>query len=299
MTFKNAVGLAAPHTWAASVFPVLLGSLLSVALAGRFDPFVFAPLLGAAVLLQASVNTINDYYDFVKGVDLKENSDEPDDAVLLYNNINPKRVLLLGVIYMGAAALLGLYPVYRGGVLTLLLGAVGCLVVVAYSAGKRPISYLPLGELVSGGVLGGLLTAAAFSAFTGRVDPRVFPLSAPLIIGIGLIMMTNNTCDIERDRRSGRRTLPALLGRERARRLYRLFAGLWLLSILASVLLRFPMGAPAACLALASAAPAMLRLFRAPLIPMRRGACMGAVMRAVIWTSCSYLTGIAAHILSV
>jgi 1,4-dihydroxy-2-naphthoate octaprenyltransferase len=298
MTFKNALGLAAPHTWAASVFPVLLGSLLSVALAGRFDPLVFPPLLGAAVLLQSSVNTINDYYDFIKGVDLRENSDEPADAVLIYNDINPKRVLLLGALYMGAAMLFGIYPIYRGGFCTLLLGAVGCLTVVAYSAGKRPVSYLPLGELVSGGVLGGLLTAAAFSAFTGRVDPRVFPLSAPLIIGIGLIMMTNNTCDIERDRRSGRRTLPALLGRTRARRLYRLLAGLWILSILASTAVCFLRGAPAACLVLALSGPAMLRLFRAPLVPRRRGACMAAVMRAVVWTSCSYLAGIAAHILS-
>ncbi|MDR2133411.1 MAG: prenyltransferase [Clostridiales Family XIII bacterium] len=296
MTFKNAAGLAAPHTWAASVFPVLLGSLLSVALAGRFDALVFLPLLGAAVLLQASVNTLNDYYDFVKGVDLKENSDEPDDAVLIHNRINPRHALLLGVFYMGAAALLGIYPIYRGGLCTFLLGAAGCLVVVAYSAGKRPISYLPLGELVSGGVMGGLIPAAAFSALAGRVDPRVFSLSLPLIVGIGLIMMTNNTCDIERDERAGRKTLPALLGRTRARRLYRLLAALWLVSILAPAALRFPKGALATCAILALASPALLRLFRAPLVPALRGPCMRAVMRAMIWTSCAYLAGIAAHI---
>jgi 1,4-dihydroxy-2-naphthoate octaprenyltransferase len=297
MTFKNAVGLAAPHTWAASVFPVLLGSLLSVALAGRFDPLVFPPLIGAAVLLQASVNTLNDYHDFIRGVDLRENSDEPDDAVLIYNNIDPKRVRLLGACFMGAAVLLGLYPVYRGGPVTLLLGVVGCLTVVAYSAGKRPVSYLPLGEAVSGGVLGGLLTAASFSAFTGRVDPRVWPLSVPLIVGIGLIMMTNNTCDIERDRRADRKTLPALLGRERTRRLFRICTGFWGFSILALTLLFFHRGAPASCLGLALSGPALLRLLRAPLVPALRSACMGAVMRAVLWTSCAYLAGIATHIL--
>jgi 1,4-dihydroxy-2-naphthoate octaprenyltransferase len=109
-------------------------------------------------------------------------------------------------------------------------------------------------------------------------------------------MMTNNTCDIERDRRSGRKTLPALLGRTRARRLYRLFAGLWILSIPAATALRFPKGALASCLALALSGPVLLRLFRAPLVPALRGACMGAVVNAVIWTSCSYLAGIAVHI---
>jgi 1,4-dihydroxy-2-naphthoate octaprenyltransferase len=198
---------------------------------------------------------------------------------------------------MGAACFFGLYPVYRGGPVTLLLGVVGCLVVIAYSAGKRPISYLPLGELVSGVVMGGLITAAAFSALAGRADPRVPLLSLPLIVGIGLIMMTNNTCDIERDRRSGRGTLPALLGRTRARRLYRLLAGLWVLSIPALTFAHFPGGLLAGCLVLAPAAPALLRLFRAPLVPARRGACMGAVISAMIWLSCSYLAGIAAHIL--
>ncbi|MDR1573190.1 MAG: prenyltransferase [Clostridiales Family XIII bacterium] len=297
MTVKNAAGLAAPHTWAASVFPVLLGTLLSAALTGQFDSLVFWPLLCAAVLLQSSVNTLNDYYDFIKGADLKENSDEPSDAVLVYNDIDPKHVLRLGFFFMTAAILFGLYPVCRGGFGTLLLGAVGCLVIVAYSAGKHPISYLPLGELVSGCVMGALLTAAAFSALAGRIDPMVLPLSAPLVLGIGLIMMTNNICDIERDRRSGRRTLPALMGRERARRLYRQLAGLWILSILTAVLLRFPKGAFVMISVLAMSVPALFRLFRAPLVPAERGPCMGAVMRAMIWLSCAYLAGIAAYIL--
>jgi 1,4-dihydroxy-2-naphthoate octaprenyltransferase len=274
-----------------------LGTLLSAALAGRFDPLVFCPLLCAAVLLQSSVNTLNDYYDFVKGTDLKENSDEASDAVLIYNDIDPRHVLRLGFLYMGAAALFGVYPIYRGGLDVFLLGVVGCLTIVAYSAGKRPISYLPLGELVSGGVMGGLLTAAAFSAFAGRIDPRVWPLSAPLVVGIGLIMMTNNICDIERDLRSGRRTLPALLGRTRARRLYRLLAGFWVLSVLALALLFFPKGALPAVSVLALSIPSLSRLFRAPLVPARRGSSMGAVMRAMIGLSCAYLASIATHIL--
>ncbi|MDR1573279.1 MAG: prenyltransferase [Clostridiales Family XIII bacterium] len=297
MTLKNAVGLAAPHTWTASVFPVLLGTLLSAVLTGQFKAPVFWLLLCAAVLLQSSVNTFNDYYDFVKGTDLKENSDEPADAVLIYNDIDPKHVLRLGSLYMGTAALFGLYPIYRGGLGTFLLGAVGCLVILAYSAGKHPISYLPLGELVSGGVMGGLLPTAVFSAFAGYIDLRVLPLSVPLIVGIGLIMMTNNTCDIERDRRSGRRTLPALLGRSAARRLYRLLAGVWVLSMLALVLLCFPKGALPAASVLAMSGPALARLFLSPLVPERRGPCMGVVTRAMIGLSCSYLAGIAGHIL--
>ncbi|MDR1068379.1 MAG: hypothetical protein LBL36_03930, partial [Clostridiales Family XIII bacterium] len=43
--------------------------------------------------------------------------------------------------------------------------------------------------------------------------------------------MTNNICDIERDSASGRRTLPVLLGRRRARSVYGVLALLWYLPI--------------------------------------------------------------------
>ena len=52
--------------------------------------------------------------------------------------------------------------------------------------------------------------------------------SLPFILGIALIMMSNNGCDIEKDIRAGRRTLPALLGRERTLGLYRGLMGIWL-----------------------------------------------------------------------
>ena len=41
-------------------------------------------------------------------------------------------------------------------------------------------------------------------------------------------MMTNNTSDIEKDRQAKRRTLPALLGRTKAVRLYRAAVWVWM-----------------------------------------------------------------------
>jgi len=221
LNIRHVIGLACPHTWVASIFPVLLGAVLAFALAGEFSWFVFALLVMACVLLQSSVNTLNDYFDFVKGNDLVENSDDPDDAVLVYNNLDPRQVRRLGFYFMAAAVLLGIYPVYRGGLVTLLIGLCGCLIVLFYSSGRKPISHLPLGEIVSGTVMGGLITVAAFSAFTTYAKWEVLYLAAPLFFAISLIMMTNNTCDIERDALIGRKTLPILLGRSRVKSIYR------------------------------------------------------------------------------
>ncbi|MDR0850976.1 MAG: prenyltransferase [Clostridiales Family XIII bacterium] len=296
LTIKHALGLAAPHTWVASVFPVLLGTALSFALTGQFSVLIFLLLLAASVLLQSSVNTINDYYDFVKGTDNLENSDDPSDAILIYNNINPRSVIGLGVCYMGIAILFGLYPVYRGGLDTLLLGVIGCFVIIAYSAGPHPISSLPLGEPVSGIVMGGLLTAAAFSAFTGSVPPKVFLLSLPLILAIGLIMMTNNICDIERDTVTSRKTLPVCLGRPRARLLYRIISALWILLILALILIYFPKGILVTGVILILSIPVWLKLFRASFVPELRGAGMGTIVKSNLCLNCAYIGGIAAQI---
>ena len=45
-------------------------------------------------------------------------------------------------------------------------------------------------------------------------------------------MMTNNTCDIEKDIPVGRQTLPAKLGREKARNAYHALVVAWLAAIM-------------------------------------------------------------------
>jgi 1,4-dihydroxy-2-naphthoate octaprenyltransferase len=294
LTFKHAVNLAAPHTWPASIFPVLLGAGLALAYAGSFSLAIFMPVLAASILLQASVNTINDYYDFVKGTDLEENSDDPDDAVLVYNNVNPRHVRRLGFGFMAAAVLLGLYPVYRGGLVTLIIGACGCLVIVVYSAGKKPLSYLPLGEIVSGTVMGGLITVAVFSALSGYAGYEIFLLSIPLILGIGLIMMTNNICDIERDSLVGRRTMPVLLQRRRARVVYLCCSALWLISIIVCVAVRFQ-GGLVLLLLIPLTFPVWRRLAGSPLTPERRRECMGAIITANLCANSVYVAAVLMH----
>ena len=297
LTLKHALGLAAPHTWPASIFPVLLGTALSVALAGFFSWLIFVLVAIAAILLQSSVNTINDYYDFLKGNDSKANSDDPQDAVLVYNNIDPKTVRRLGFSFMAAAVVLGIYPVYRGGLVTLVLGMTGCLVIIAYSVGKKPISYRPWGELVSGTVMGGLLTLAVFSSFTGYAKPKLFFLAIPLIFGIGLIMMTNNICDIEKDAPIGRKTLPLLLGRFRAKAVYLCCLGLWLLSTVVITAMHFSGGLWPLCLLLLIIAPLWLRLARLSYTPEQRKQCMGVILLANLCVNTTYVAVIILHTL--
>ena len=214
------VQLSAPHTWSAAIMPVLLSAAIAAPQVSQFPVALFACLLLICILMQSAVNTLNDYMDYVKGADTLDNQLDPTDAVLVYNNVNPKQVLALVFCQLGLGLLLGIYVIAQTGWTPLAIGAVGALVLVAYSVGKTPLSYLPVGEFASGFTMGGLEVLACSYVITGSFSFLPLLISVPLICTIGLINFTNNTCDIEKDVLANRKTLSVVLGREKARMCY-------------------------------------------------------------------------------
>ena len=231
LTAKSALQLAAPHTWIASIGPVLFGILFCKLEKYPLSFWKSIILVLTCIFMQSSVNTLNDYVDFIKGNDKKEDNVEESDAVLIYNSINPKQVLLLGIIYLILGAVLGIIACRDSGFLPLGIGCIGGAVILLYSGGPLPISYLPIGEIVSGFVMGILIPLGVASVSDGRFHSEIFLYAFPLMIGIALIMMTNNGCDIEKDTLANRQTLAVILGRENIKNLYHILVVLWLLII--------------------------------------------------------------------
>lgn len=227
------VQLAAPHTWPAALMPVLVGGALAIQAQERLSISVYLCVLVIVLLMQSAVNTLNDYFDFKKGADTAENQMDANDAVLVFNNVNPKNVKMFAIVLIVLAFIFGSYVIYHAGIAPLVLGLIGAAVLFLYSGGRLPISYLPIGELVSGATMGTLIMMATYQALTGNLSAWVALQSLPVLLGIGLILMTNNTCDIEKDIEAKRRTLPALLGRRRARVVYH--AAFYLMTILVCV----------------------------------------------------------------
>ncbi|BAK44542.1 prenyltransferase [Eggerthella sp. YY7918] len=277
LTARMALQLAAPHTWPAAIFPVLIASAAAAVTAPSVSIVMTCVLLAICILMQSAVNTFNDYYDYVKGADSADDNVEESDAVLVYNNVNPHAALGLAIGFLVAAFALGVYVIWMAGWIPLALGVVGALIVVLYSAGKTPISYLPIGEVVSGFVMGGLIPLACYQALTGVFDLRALLWAVPTIIGVGLIMMTNNTCDIEKDVAVGRRTLPTLLGRKRAHTLYHGCVYAWLVSIVILVGVFFTNGLIVVVFMLLGCLPLLKALLGNPLVPASRIGAMAQI----------------------
>ena len=266
------VQLAAPHTWPASILPVLVA--LACAIATRPDHSVSAimacVLLAISVLFQSAVNTINDYFDYVKGTDTADNQSDPTDAVLVYNNVDPQAVLRYALGLIGAAFVLGIYCVFVAGWVPLVIALVGALIVFLYSGGKTPISYLPIGEVVSGFTFGGLVMYASYFCLTKTGESVVFIWGIPIMIGVALIMLTNNGCDIDKDTLAGRKTLPVLIGASATRTLYHALVFAWIASICLIVVIWFRTGWVILPFMLLAAHPIGRALLGNPLTPASR-----------------------------
>ena len=272
-----ALQIAAPHTWPAAILPALIAMACAAANGYAVSAVMALVLLAICILMQAAVNTFNDYYDYVKGSDSAEDNVDPTDAVLVYNNVNPRSALMLAVGFLVVAFALGAYVIWQAGWIPLAIGIVGAIVVVLYSAGKTPISYLPIGELMSGFVMGGLIPLACYQAITKCLDPLMLVWALPTIIGVGLIMLTNNTCDVEKDIESGRKTLPVLLGRSRARTLYHALVWIWIALVIVNVLIWFSGGWPVLVFMLAASIPLLKALLSNPLAPPARIGAMAQI----------------------
>lgn len=274
---RLALQLAAPHTWPAAIMPVLVAAACALANTGSLDVGMAWLLLLICILMQASVNTFNDYFDFIKGTDTAEDNVEASDSVLVFNDVNPRSALGLAIGFLVVAFLFGLYVVWKTGPVPLVIALFGAVIVVMYSGGKTPLSYLPVGEAVSGIVMGGLIPLACYQVLSGTFTFMALLWATPTIIGVGLIMMTNNACDIEKDIEASRRTLPVLMGREKARTLYHALMVVWILAILAITGIWFPRGIVVLPFLALGCYPLMMGLWKNPLAAPTRIGAMGQI----------------------
>lgn len=291
-TLKLAWQSAAPHTWPAALMASLTAVAFATTVQGSVNVLLACCLIVICILMQSSANMINDYLDFIKGTDSREDNVEEDDAVLLYHRIDPASVLRCGIALLVCAFLLGIYPIIVAGWVPLLFAVVGAAVVVLYSCGRTPVSYLPIGELVIGLTMGGIMPAACFYVLTGTFSAVCFVGTVPCVLGIVLILLTNNTCDIEKDRIAGRRTLATVIGRAHARTLYHGALGLWAVSMVVTIALWYERSLFLLPFMALAVIPVVVKLVENPLESVSRVQAMTQICSVNVMMGAFYLAAI-------
>ncbi|MCL2403322.1 MAG: UbiA family prenyltransferase [Coriobacteriia bacterium] len=299
---KAALQLMSAHTWVAAIAPVIVGGTLTIGLRD-YTPLdllthnwlallIGVLMLFTAVLAQSAVNTLNDYYDFKSGTDTEENCVDTTDAAIIYHKLNPKTARNYAFALIAAAAIIGCIIAVLTSPLILLFGLVGAATLILYSGSKKSISYLPIGEIVSGFVMGGIITVATYFAMTGHISWAAVLGSLPPIITIALIMQVNNTSDIERDREAGRRTLPILIGAKRSAPMIATLQVLVLLFCALYCLFVAPLGIAIIVLAAILSVKRIRLLWSGPYSAENRPAVMKAVVAQAILVNLAFVVAI-------
>ncbi|WP_270234898.1 1,4-dihydroxy-2-naphthoate polyprenyltransferase [Staphylococcus warneri] len=214
-TVKKYWQLMRPHTLTAAVVPVLVGTASAkLFLLGSEDHLkfsLFLAMLIACLLIQAATNMFNEYYDFKKGLD--DHTSVGIGGAIVRNGMSPKLVMNIAIAFYIIAALLGIFLAFHSSFWIIPIGVVCMAIGYLYTGGPMPISWTPFGELFSGVFMGMIIILLAFFIQTGNVQRLIIWLSIPIVITIGLINMANNIRDRVKDKASGRKTLPILLGK--------------------------------------------------------------------------------------
>lgn len=205
----------------ASIIAVTAGLTVAYGTLHVFDPFLAALTYLGVISLHASIDLLNDYFDFQSGID-KLTTRTPfsgGTGVLPEGLLKPRSVYRAGLSLLLLGSAIGLYlSLVRGPVLILFL----VFAVVATYFYSEKIVNIGLGELTLV-FKGGLIVLGAFYVQTAAL--RVEPLALGLVLGIlsASVLFMNEFPDYDADKLSGRRNLVVRIGLSRASKMYRFF----------------------------------------------------------------------------
>lgn len=230
---KTLLKLADVRTLTAGLLPVLFGSSYALYAWGKINLAYVLLLALAVALIQAATNMFNDYMDFKRGAD---GVDSAEEKALVSGELTPRQDLVLIITYIVVALGIGVVIASRTSWWILLVAGGGAAVSFLYSSGPKPISRTPFGELASGLTMGLGITATVVYIQSGVLSGRVILVALPTVVYIAYIMFTNNLCDLNKDKRAGRRTLPGLLGFRTAKTIWLACTALLVLLTMAMVI---------------------------------------------------------------
>lgn len=159
--------------------------------------------------LHSSVDLLNDYFDFKRGIDLrtKKTKFSGGTGVLPEGLLSPKSVYLAGIVFLFIGLTIGgVFVILRGYVIGIIL-SFAAISIVLYST---KLVNIGLGELFVG-IKGMLIVVGTFYVQTSVISQESIGLGVVAGLLSSMVLFVNSIPDIKADREGGRRTLAILL----------------------------------------------------------------------------------------
>ncbi|MFC1987635.1 prenyltransferase [Chloroflexota bacterium] len=186
----------------------------------------YALLAGLGILLaHISANVLNEYFDYKSGVDFKTRRTpfSGGSGALPSGQITPGQALWLGIGSLVAIVPIGIYFMIVIGWSLLPLLLVAAVLIVLYTPLILKTGYP---EWAPGLGLGILPVVGAYFVHTGVYTVAAFIASVPSGILVHNLLLLNEFPDVEADVSVKRRTLPIVIGKEKAGIVYSVLTGI-------------------------------------------------------------------------
>lgn len=202
------------ETLAASICPMIIGTFLA-SREVNIDYPVLALTYLYGIFLHIGTNLSNDYYDYLKGVDTI-------NRIAPFSTIQKKETSLKQIklgfsISFLIAFFLGLFLIIKGGIIAAVFFAPPIIFGYYYTAGKKPLGYIGLGEIL-------VLIFFGPYACLGTYYLQTLQISyLPILASLGpgfisvAILIVNNLRDIDVDRPADKITLAVKFGKNFAK----------------------------------------------------------------------------------
>ena len=205
----------------ASVIAVMTGLALNWSQNGSIEYFDALLTFAGVMALHASVDLLNDYWDFKRGIDTKTTRTKMSGGtgVLPEGLLKPSSVYRAGVFFLVLGAVIGSYFVLTYGILIAIILGFAILSIYFYST---KIVDSGLGEFFVA-VKGSMIVIGTFYIQSGEIN--IESILAGIIIGTlsSLVLFIASFPDHDADKSKGRKTLVITVGKEKARKLFWIF----------------------------------------------------------------------------
>ncbi len=205
----------------ASVIAVSVGLSLNWWLNHNINPFDALLTFAGVMALHASVDLLNDFWDFKRGIDTKTTRTKMSGGtgVLPEGLLKPSSVYRAGIASLIIGTIIGGYFVVTDGIIIAVILGFAILSIYFYST---KIVDSGLGEFFVA-VKGAMIVIGAFFIQSGQITLE--SILAGIVVGSlsSLVLFIASFPDYDADKSKGRKTLVIVSGKEKATKLFWVF----------------------------------------------------------------------------
>jgi len=205
----------------ASVIAVSVGLALNWRQNSSIDPLDAILIFAGVLALHASVDLLNDFWDFKRGIDTKTTRTKMSGGtgVLPEGLLKPSSVYRAGIGFLIIGAVIGSYFVVTDGIIIGIILGFAILSIYFYST---KIVDSGLGEFFVA-VKGSMIVIGAYFIQSGEIT--IESILGGIVVGVlsSLVLFITSFPDHDADKSQGRKTLVIAVGKEKAAKLFWIF----------------------------------------------------------------------------